>query len=232
MNDYPSRFGGGSQYSNPEGTLPLPSPGNVPRPLWVGDRQRFNWSVLLLPVDDPPDPVGVTYQYVWQSPTFDLRPDLRSAQGAPKDGVPIWSTAARLYIQIAGDPSRGTPPVPGTQPVLNMAGTVVEANEWVNISTNYSSDRRPGEGITGGAGLLSLGTFDASAAFTALPGATTVMVPFSPPGTGAGGGDGYPVRYWRLRLTFTHFIETGLPAPVPLPTPDQNAPGVIWASVY
>lgn len=53
--------------------------------------------------------------------------------------------------------------------------------------------------------------------FPAVPGATAALGVFSPPGDAAGGGEGYPVRYWRLNMTFTRFqvgpSQGGQPAP-------------------
>jgi hypothetical protein len=231
--DFPAQYGNSGQYANADGTFPAPSPTGMPRPqVYMPGPKRFLWTLLLSPIDDPPNPVGALYRYIWTSPTFDLRPDLRSGQGAPKNGLPVWSTAARLFVQIMGDPSRGDPPSPGTQPAINTAGLAVTSTEHVNIMTDFSTKSRPGEGSVGGADLVQLSTKDVSALFVATPGATAIVVGFVPPGTNLGGGEGYPVRYWRLQLTFDYFIPTVLPAPDPLPLPSQVAPGVILAVVY
>jgi hypothetical protein len=38
---------------------------------------------------------------------------------------------------------------------------------------------------------------------------------FSPPGTTAGGGDGYPIRYWKVRIDFSYFWPGLLPSTPP-----------------
>lgn len=243
--DYPSQFGNSEQYRNPDGTNPMPSPENIPRPRWDGPRTPFRWEVQtvvtdevapappLVNLEDTPLAPGVVYTYTWTSPVFDLRPDLRSSQGAAKAGTPIWSTAARLYIQMLVN-SRGS----GNQVPLNRAvgldvpGSIaVTARDWVNTFANVELQTAPSDGVTGGAGLQRGNPTDVSGLFN-VPldsDATTVLAGFAPPGTTLGSGDGYPVRYWRLELTFTCTIETGLPLPDPLPT---GKPLVLQPSVY
>lgn len=238
--DFPAQFGRDPNYANPGVTLPLPSPTEMPRPVWHTPKTPFRWTFSAFNIT-PPEPVGPIYTYNWTTPAFDLRPDLRSEQASPKDGQPVWSTASRLYIQLSGNPSIGVGASgPGSQPALTGGGTggsyTVHAIDWVNATTNYSADRRPTEAVTGGAGLLNLPARDVSADFafgtSILPTPTSILVGFAPPGTGLGGGEGYPVRYWRLQLQFSILIETGLPEPVPLPVPNGNIPSVLWASVY
>jgi len=236
VKNYPAEFGHSPEYDNPGVTLPLPSPQEMPRPIWFTPKIAIRWGDPEFN-QFPPLPPGVTWHYRWSTPAFDLRPDLRSAQAAPKDGQPVWSVGGRLYVQLAGNPAATVPPTPGEQPFLTTAGMTVTAMDWVHTTTNYSSDRRPGEGITGGAGLLNLSPRDVTADFIAVPAAgvqlpTSILAGFAPPGTSLGEGEGNPVRYWRLQLDFFFFIETGLPEPDPLPAPDGHNPSVLWASVY
>jgi hypothetical protein len=235
---FPAEFGSSEQYYNSQTTLPLPSPRDVPRPIWTTDKIGLTWRRVGIPADaEPPDVPGVTYQYSWFTPSFDLRPDLRSAFGAPKDGVPIWSSAARVYIQLAGNPSVG---IAGTAPVLDTSGLTALATDWVNATTNYASANRPADinpetGLTyeGGWGLYPTSERNVSAQFVASgPNAYSILVGFTPPGTGLGGGDGYPVRYWRLQLKFRVFIPTLLPPPPILPVPGPAIPSTLWATVY
>jgi hypothetical protein len=122
----------------------------------------------------------------------------------------------------------------GTQPDLDTSNLTAEARDWINDTFNYSSDRRPGEGVTGGAGLLLSAPVDVSSKFAVPPlsGATTSLVVFAPPGTTSGTGEGYPVRYWRLQLDFTQFVETEFPVPDPPPMPSSLLTPVLQVSMY
>lgn len=200
-------------YSNPGFTNPAPSPDLVPRPLWSGPKTPVKWSLsaTITPASLSPLPPGVLYSFGWSSPVFDLRPDLRSSTGAPATGVPLWSTATRLYVSLTTN-SQGS----GELPPINTSNLVVEATDWTSVDNNYQTKSIPNEGITGGAGLYRGTVVDVSSKFTS-GGGTTVLVGFSPPGTVLGGGDGYPIRYWRLSLAFSQNIETGVPVPDPPP---------------
>lgn len=224
--DYPAQFGRSLLYRDPQGTLPMPSPQDIPRPQWFSQWMKFRWQLIdtIQPDEQEPQPPGFVFRCTWTSPAFDLRPDLRSGNAGTKDGVPIWSTAARMYVQVARD-AQGT----ASQPVLRLDNITVSGTDWVNTTFNRSSDRRLGEGITGGGGLLQEETKDVSSKFAAPSPARTALVGFSPPGTDLGGGDGYPVRFWRLELAFTSFVETGAPLP---PDPPEPPPLVLQASVY
>jgi hypothetical protein len=68
-----------------------------------------------------------------------------------------------------------------------------------------------------------------SAQFASTGDARTALVGFAPPGTTLGGGEGYPVRFWRLELGFSIFVETGAPLP---PEPPEPPPLTLQASMY
>lgn len=233
MKDYPAQFGRSPLYDNPEVTLPMPSPVEIPRPQWYADKQRFRWTATPFPFGGGPIPPGIEYRAQWTSPAFDLRADLRSAQAAAKDGVPIWSTASRLYFQVAT-----ANPGNGSQPLISTLGLSVTATDFVNTTFNFSSDRALADGVTGGAGLLRLSTRNVSAEFMAIAPATSILAGFAPPGTTLGAGEGYPVRYWRLRLEFIVYFVSDPPLPLPDPIPPappipfDRAPAVYWAAVY
>lgn len=229
MSNFPSRYGHSPLYANPQGTVPAPSPTGIPRPVWGTQWMVVQWvqTDVVDPTVDPLEvrPPGVLYRYTWSSPVFDLRPDLRSSNAGPKDGVPIWSVAARLYVQLAAN-ARGS----GAQPALLTPNVNVTATDWVNTTFNFSGARRPTEGVSGGAGLLNSTPTDVTAKFSASgAGVTTTLAGFAPPGSTLGFGEGYPVRFWRLQLTFEQFIETEVPLPDPLP---NGRPYVFQASVY
>lgn len=229
--DYPAQFGRSPLYQNSQGTLPMQPPpaGSMPASQWYTQWMPLQWTLSETVDTDSASPLGVGYVYTcsWTSPAFDLRPDLRSGNAGPKDGTPIWTRSGRLFVQLAGD-AQGT----GIQPSLVdlLFNFSAQAQDWVNTTFNRSGDRRLGEGIGAGAGLLAEGPVDVSAQFSATGDARTVLVGFAPPGTTLGGGEGYPVRFWRLQLNFSVFVETGAPLPDPA-TVDPPAL-MLQASVY
>lgn len=97
----------GSQF-NPSGTVPFPQPQNMPVGQWDGGKQ-------FLRLDPAPAPLFALAQ--WNSPIFDLRPELRGTnyrQGRSvtsggfrhntfPDGVPIWnSEGCSLWVMFDG----------------------------------------------------------------------------------------------------------------------------------
>ena len=214
-NDNPSQFGNSDMYGNPNVTLPLPSPQNIPRPAWTQPRMRMPWTLSTVTVPAGAGfPSGVVYSYNWESPWFDLRPDLRSSQAQSKIGVPIWSSAARLYVELVG-------PVNGSSLVSpKLAASSFDVYETTNLDPGQIPSFGPGQ--SGAQGVTSP-SVDLSSVFFPAWGGTPQLSSlgvFSPPGTTAGGGDGYPVRYWKLVAAFTARFEVfpGTPPDPPLLT--------------
>ncbi len=222
---YPSQFGASDQYRNPNGTLPMPSPADIPRPQWYSANLPWSWRYLG-PVpgnNSTGQPPGFAYEYQWTTPTFDLRPDLRSGQAGPKAGVPIWSSAARLYVQLLSNPNGAT-----GQPPLVLPNLSATAVDYVSTTFNFSDTQGLSPQNTGW-GVVNVSSVNMTAAFSPSPNAPSVLVGFSPPGTTLGFGDGYPIRYWRVNLNFTVLVESELPLPpVPLAAPAV----VMQSSVY
>lgn len=241
--DFPAQYGRRDQYQNPDSTLPMPSPGNMPRPQWYSNTIPFRWELSQVITEEngfDPFPPGYIWAYAWTSPTFDLRPDLRSANSGPKDGVPIWSLSARLYFQLMGD-ARGT----GDQPTLLTPNLTVTAQDLLNTTFNFSTKTRPAEGLAQGAGLLGTPPRDVSSKFNTPPASpavpsrqkiTSVLAGFSPPGTALGFGEGYAVRFWRVQLLFKQFVpwDPAEPEPIPPVPPADNeaSPYIFQVSVY
>lgn len=154
-------------------------------------------------------PPGVLYQYVWESPYFDLRPDLKSVDGQPKEGVPIWNQGARLYVHLSGtDPrflgaGRINVPTPSGSTILSA---------WAR--ENYNPNRidlaeQPSSIIPGI--IVGMGSW-INISHTLFPptpnqqlGSTEAI--FNPPGTGTGQGAGHPIRYWQVLVQFTQFVR-------------------------
>ncbi len=161
----------------------------------------------------PPVPPGINYFGQWQSPLFDLRPDLRSSTSVTKVGIPIWTRSGRLYVQFFG-----------------LEGSV---NQNLTMFAQEHANSNVGEGSQGNDPSAVVppitAPFDISSVLTFAsefaPGSAMLgYAPFSP---SLGGGEGYPVRFWYLRLLFFKLIETPDPAPFPDPPAIQ-----IQASFY
>jgi hypothetical protein len=114
------------QYSNPNGYIPAPAASGMPQTLWVTEVMPVAWRGV----------VGTTDTAFWKSPTFDLRPDLRSGQSMVKAGVPIWDRSARLYVQMFGLT------VPGATDNLR-----VEYREFANTTWGQVTQAGPNRAI-------------------------------------------------------------------------------------
>ena len=165
------------------------------------------------------DPPGYTWSYVWSTTIFDLRPDLKSIIGATKQGFPIWDTSARLYISLNGTLANNL--------VFNGQNLTVTAVDYVQIlDANVQGGAGSSPGSSPSPNLIRLQTQDVSAVFfppaaAATPGIGNVMGVFSRPGDSTGGGEGYPVRFWRLELTFSYFVPEDLPLPAVATPPND-----------
>jgi len=233
--DYPTQFGRSDLYPNSNGTIPAPppNPANVPVPLYFSATATFTWTLFqtITEVDvNAAFPPGYVFRSTWTSPAFDLRPDMRSGQGAAKEGAAIWSRSARLYYTLMA-PSTGT----GSRAGLSTLNLNVAAQNFTAPVVNITNMGAPAEGISAGAGLQATPPTDVSGLFAVPPGlgtaVTSVLVGFAPPGTTLGMGEGYPIRYWRLQLTFDQFVATTT-RPVPV-TPDVSPTSYAFvAAVY
>ena len=201
----------------------MPSTGDaLDKPIWAQPRIGFRWegprNIGPL-VEDPITgtraymPKGREWYFTWETPWFDLRPDLKSIEGQPKLGVPIWSRSARLYVELVGRASEGAVPNPAwanTDLGIFTPFYSVTAREYYD-TTNID----PGQIISGGPGkaYATIPGFDIGIQNTPVdvtniffpPAATRIATSlgvFYPPGTNSGGGEGYPVRYWKVNLRF------------------------------
>jgi len=111
-----------------------------------------------------------------------------------KEGVPMWRMGARLYVELIGQ-------------LLAPGGVQYAAtsNDWYALFNNEPGRLPIVLGANPDQALMSPISVVTPTFFPATPGATAALGVFSPPGDAAGGGEGYPVRYWRLNLTFTRF---------------------------
>lgn len=213
-NKYPTRF-----------TADLPTP-NIGRTddiqwAWYGTRITIEWAGTPVPPVGL-KPAGINYTATYTSPVFDLRPDLRSSQAAQKQGVPIWSRSARLYIQFIA-PNLLVLPYPS----------------GIQANTREFTQPVVAPNVVGTPNLDFIGIADVSALFnTSTPGQRAILAGFYPPGTTLGTGEGYPIRYWRIQINFSFFLETGLPIPPPpyglpvFPDPLVTLPTELQAAMY
>lgn len=171
-------------------------------------------------------PTGYIWQYIWSSPIFDLRPDLVSEIGNTKQGVPIWSKSARLRVLVTG--ARGEN--------INMENWIITGRQFVSLfSANVQRGNPAGSaGFSASPNMVQLNNFEATNLFYPTQNVNLIgqaggaMAGFVTPSADLGGGEGYPVRYWRIVLVFNVLQEEQLPLPDPVAPDDVN----ILAAVY
>jgi hypothetical protein len=179
--------------------------GDVPTPVWTADPKPLTWNNITSFPGIPPVP-GFEFEAVWKSPLFDLRPDLRSSTSVTKVGIPIWDRAARLYVQFLYPPSGP----PASVVVMNLT---MFSQEFANVVQGQGNNANPSQIVPSFGDVVNQ-----SAVFS---NAQSAILGFSPFNSGLGGGDGYPVRFWYLKLFLFKIIETGLPIPSTVPTPPE-----------
>lgn len=167
--------------ANPLGTIPGPSPGQVPYTQWQSAKTPLNWQN---PKTLDSDYVTVGY---WQSPDFDLRPEVKGADGSRPTGVPIYnSSGKKLWVQVFGllSVTAGTTATSALYVASREFGNIADSQNITRISANADIS-------------------DQVASGTDQPDST--IFSFSPPGSG------YNVRYWRLELAFRRLDRLTFP---------------------
>jgi hypothetical protein len=175
------------QYSNPNGYIPAPAASGMPQTLWVTEVMPVAWRGV----------VGTTDTAFWKSPTFDLRPDLRSGQSMVKAGVPIWDRSARLYVQMFGLT------VPGATDNLR-----VEYREFANTTWGQVTQAGPNRAIANAGFPNQIGRDPVVQIGPTIDITSEVMLGTNQPPSAIlvfeTLGEGYPVRYWSLELLWTN----------------------------
>jgi len=160
-------------FGNGPGTYPFPAPAGMPYAQWQSARTPLNWTN-----PGPLDTFFATVGY-WQTPLYDLRPEIRGADGSTPAGVPIWGSGGRkLWVMIRGLLSVN-------QAVTATQGLQVVAREYAEIFDAKSVER-----ITADAKITQ---FVATQGTNQPP---AVVLSFIP---GANAGN---MRYWRMELAF------------------------------
>jgi hypothetical protein len=196
--------------------------GEVPPPPEWTATGTFDWQVTPTFPNEPP---GYAFTSRWASPVFDLRPDLSSRIGTTKQGFPIWRRYARLRVQLSA-PGGG---------LVDFTNMTVEAIESVQVFDANVQSTTVGAGSSPRPNLFDLDRSDVTSTFFPAAGppslgiAQSALGEFAFRGNNLGGGEGYPIRYFRIELFFRKFVETGLPLPPAPPFPTDIALG---AAVY
>lgn len=177
---------------DPSGQFRNPA-STIPRPS-PSDMPVGGWFGTTTPVIDwtaNPSP-NVLWQAVWSSPIYDLRPDLGALSdnrnNARFSGVSVWRAAGQ---NIAAQL------FVQISAVQDFRGFQVLSQEEAHISDVTQ--------------ILSVtGQQDVTAEFTSR-GASSIVT-YSPY------GDGYPIRYWRLKLRFNILDNQDFPPAAQPPT--------------
>ena len=168
------------QFRNPAGTAPMPAPTNMPVACWFQNQMSVAFGAS----------VQFDAEVTWNSPVFDLKPELRgmpsgfTAVGgriAP-NAVPIWGSGA-LHVQISN--------------LTSLAWSLTNIGLYGSENAHLSDPGRlqqvlPTNDLTQ---YIQFGT-------------PSIVLTFDPP------GEGNAVRYWSVGLRFVKTIATGNPTPV------------------
>lgn len=174
------------EWQNPGNTLPYPAPKNMPLGLWNGIPTRMQFAAAT-------DPAYLR-QASWQSPVFDLRPEYRNSRGTDDTdrSIPIWKPSAtnpgsggKLWVSIN----------PMVQPAGGADLTFMEVfyEEYGHIQDGTKAD------------LIAPET-DISDQF--VTGQQSMVLGFWPP------GDGYPIRFYSVRIIVKMRGPVATPDPV------------------
>ena len=162
----------GNMFQNPAGTIPFPAPTNMPYSQWQSARTPLNWT--------NPGPLDTDYVTVgyWQSPLYDLRPEIKGADGSKPAGVPIWGAIGRkLWVQVDG--------------LLSVSDGVVATSQLYVVSREYANifDANQIQRVVADSDISA----DWASGTNQPP---SIVLSFHPVGSG------YPVRYWRCEIAF------------------------------
>ena len=205
----PGKYDPSGPFRNPGETNPLPAPADMPTACWFGTGVPCIWT----DVSAVPQSI-IQLQWIWRSPIIDMRPDTRNvvpnaiSNGSPGrvSGLPMWNPAAQLWVQLEN------PAAPGLSGIRaqSLSGFQVLATERAHVSDpNRVRDVVEPEDVT--------------AQFTAMgPSAVCAWYPV---------GDGNPIRYYQLELTFNMLKNFQSPEPVPGINPAAGNPAPVFTLV-
>ena len=167
---------------NPARSLPFPSPQNMPQGCWFSGKVTLTWGAPPAAPGSSPYFRGAT----WNSPIFDLRPNLRGlnpqgttqiSPGSGGNSIPIWGWSShRLYVQVIG-----LQQVAGAGFFTPGQTLKLESSEFAHVSD--SGQLQQVQPLTDISQQLNTNT-------------NSAILTFAP------SGESIPVRYWRLNLQF------------------------------
>ena len=168
---------------------PLRNPGStIPRPS-PADMPVGGWiGGRVQMVDWEPNPAPNTlWRVKWASPIFDLRPDLgalsENRANVRPSGMAVWRAAGQNIAAQLFVQISGITDFRGFQVVSQEEAHVADVTQLLPI----------------------IAPQDVTDNFTSR--GDSSVVTYSP------FGDGYPIRYWRLRLIFNILTDQGFPLP-------------------
>lgn len=182
-------------YRNPYGSVPSPSPKDIPVTLWNSNPGlRPPWVGVDVDGNDTA---------LWSTPVFDLRPDLRSSQGMAKAGTPIWDTSARLYVQIFG--------------LTSLAATTqtirLEYREFANTTFGQATQAAPNRAVPNSGVPNQVARNPVVGVTPFIDISSELMLGSNQPDSVVlvfeTLGEGYPVRYWKCQLRFINIDGPG-----------------------
>lgn len=184
-------------YRNPYGSVPSPDAKEIPKTLWTTQAgMPIAWQGLNANGNDTA---------FWATPVFDLRPDLRSARSTAKFGVPIWDGDARLYIQLFGL----------TAAAANTQFLRLGAQEFANTTFGQVTTPQPARAalLPGESVPAQIGRDPVVAVTSIIDLSSELMMGTNQPNSVilvfAPLGEGYPVRYWKVQLSFVNIGALG-----------------------
>lgn len=171
------------QWRNPAAVIPFPTPSDMGVAYWEQEDTKVTWVAGTTPA---------FFSAKWNSPIFDLRPELRHANGrnaAPSQvaSQPIWrggyGGGGTLFVFINGITVGN-----GTQ------GVRLWSQHWAHFADSFKIKRITGE--------------QDETSVIALPGSNqeAAILTYRAP------GDGYPIRFWRVTLQFDLLENIATPA--------------------
>jgi len=183
-------------YRNPYGSIPSPSAKEIPVTYWATPPGlAVSWQGLVGGVDTA----------TWTSPIFDLRPDLRSSQNQAKTGVPIWSSDARLYVQLFSLALTAA-----TTEFLRMG-----YREFANTTFGLVTSPGPNRAVPASGFPNQIGRNPVVQVTPQIDITSEVMLGTNQPDSVVlvfeTLGEGYPVRYWQLQIVWTNIGVAGSP---------------------
>ena len=160
-------------FANAGGTVPTPAPDGKTQPTgqWSSEVNPLQWEAGTAPV---------ILTAEWGSPLFDLRPELRAADGKEHQAIPVWRTGngagGHLMVFIQGLAS-----------TTSHKTLRVRSREW-----GHPTDSRR---------VQQVGPFAELTASVAGNNTPAAVLTFYPTGSG------YPMRFWRVKLTFNLYLD-------------------------